>query len=74
VPVDRPDGLAGLTLTPPALRSAKNIYLIVSGAGKAEAVRRAVYGDEPIEACPVRLLAGHSHATLLLDESAASRL
>lgn len=73
VPVNRPDGLQGLTLTPPALTSAHKVLLIVSGRDKAEAVRRAVKGDEPIEACPARLLADHA-ATFLLDDRAASLL
>jgi 6-phosphogluconolactonase len=72
--VDRPDGLTGLTLTPPALLSAKTIFVIVSGATKAEAVRRAVHGDEPVATCPARLLAEAAHATFLLDEAAAARL
>ena len=73
-PVDRPDGLEGLTLTPPALLSAKRILLIVSGEAKAEAVARAVRGDEPVHECPARLLADHPRATFLLDESAGHLL
>lgn len=74
VPVDRPDGLTGLTLTPPPLTSGKEVLLVVTGEGKAEAVRRAVRGEEPPESCPARLLADHPNATFLLDESAASLL
>jgi 6-phosphogluconolactonase len=70
-PVDRPDGLAGLTLTPPAMLAARKILLLVTGAAKAEAVRRAVEGSEGPESCPVRLLADHPDATFLLDEPAA---
>lgn len=70
-PVDRPDGLKGLTLTPPAMLSAKKVLLLVTGRSKAEAVRRAVQGDESPESCPVRLLADHPDATFLLDEDAA---
>lgn len=72
--VHRPDGLQGLTLTPPAIVSAKKVLLLVSGAIKADTVRRAVAGDESPETCPVRLLADHPDATFLLDEAAASRL
>ena len=72
--VDRPDGLRGLTLTPPVMRGARKVLLIVSGDGKADAARRVVKGTEaPIE-CPARLLADHPDATFLLDEGAASRL
>jgi 6-phosphogluconolactonase len=73
VPVDRPDGLRGLTLTPPALRAAARVLLVVSGASKAEAVARVVTGDEEPAACPARLLAGLD-ATFLLDGEAAAHL
>jgi 6-phosphogluconolactonase len=74
LPVERPDGLGGLTLTPPALSAVRGILLLVSGAGKAEAVRRAVAGDEPVSSCPARVLADHPNATFVLDEDAASTL
>lgn len=72
--VDRPDGMKGITLTPPAMISARRILLIVSGEGKAEAVARVVNGDESPETCPARLLVSHPDATFLLDEPAASAL
>ena len=74
LPVDRPDGLKGLTMTAPALVAARAIVLIVTGAAKAEAVRRAVKSDDDPLSCPVRLLAGHPDATFLLDEPAAALL
>lgn len=72
--VDRPDGMKGLTLTPPAMLSAKKVFLLVTGSAKADTVRRAVHGEESPETCPVRLLAEHPDATFLLDEGAASLL
>jgi 6-phosphogluconolactonase len=72
--VERPDGMWGVTLTPPALVGAKKILLTVTGTAKADAVRRAVAGDEVPDACPVRLLADHPDATFLIDEEAASAL
>lgn len=72
--VDRPDGMGGLTLTPPALLAGRRVLILVSGRGKAEAVRRAVAGDEPPPSCPARLLAGHPDATFLVDDAAASAL
>lgn len=72
--VDRPDGLKGLTMTPPALVAARTVVLIVTGETKAEAVKRAVESDDEPLSCPVRLLAGHPDTTFLLDESAASLL
>ena len=74
VAVDRPDGMKGITLTPPVLRSPETILFVVAGEGKAEAVARAVKGDESPDDAPVRLLADHPDCTLLLDEPAASQL
>lgn len=72
--VKRPDGMRGLTLTPPAMLSAHKILLVVTGAQKAETVKRVIQGDEPIPACPARLLADHPGATFILDTSAAALL
>lgn len=72
--VDRPDGMQGLTLTPPAMLSAKKILLLVTGEAKAETVTRVVQGSERVETCPARLLATHTDVTFLLDEPAASAL
>lgn len=74
VAVKRPDGMTGLTLTPPAMLSAKKILLVVTGAGKAEALKRVIHGDEPVPECPARLLADHPDATFLLDAPAATAL
>lgn len=74
LPVDRPDGLTGLTLTPPALLAAQTVILIVTGEGKAQMVKKVVEGDDPPVTLPARLLADHSSATFLLDEGAASAL
>jgi len=74
LPVDRPDGLKGLTMTTPALIAARKILLLVTGEAKAEAVKRAVKSDADPLGCPVRLLADHPDATFLLDEVAASLL
>lgn len=73
VAVDRPDRMRGITLTPPALRASRRVIVIVTGESKAEAVRRAVEGDEPVRDCPVKLLDGLD-VTFLLDEPAASLL
>lgn len=74
VSVERPDGLRGLTLTPPALFAGRRFVVIVTGDAKADAVRRAVQGDEPVDACPARLLSRASDVTFLLDEQVASGL
>jgi len=72
--VDRPDGMQGVTLTPTAMLSARRIILLVTGEAKAEAVRRAVTGDEDPTKCPARVLAEHPDAAFLLDDAAASAL
>jgi 6-phosphogluconolactonase len=72
--VERPDGLAGLTLTPPALLPAKRVLLLVSGTKKAEALRRVVASREPVSDCPARLFADHPDVTIVCDEDASSLL
>lgn len=74
VAVDRPDGLPGITLTPPALLAGREVVVIASGAAKADAIRRAVAGDEPVARCPARLLAAHARVTFALDDAAAAGL
>jgi 6-phosphogluconolactonase len=72
VAVNRPDGLQGLTMTRPALLSARKVMLIVTGAVKARAMRRALSDDESPAKCPVRMLADHAQATFLVDDDAVS--
>lgn len=62
-----------ITLTIPALLSAKRILCIVPEARKAEAVEKSLLG--PItEDCPASILRQVSHAHLLLDQESAARL
>ena len=74
LPVQRPDGLGGLTLTPPALLAAQTVLLIVTGESKAGMVRKVIQGDEKPVTLPARILADHPSATFLLDEAAATEL
>ena len=74
VVVDRPDGMQGLSLTPTALLSGEFVVFVVSGSGKAEAVHRALSGDEDVLECPVKLFREHPSVTFLLDEAAATAL
>ena len=74
LPVDRPDGMQGLTLTPPALLRSQAVLFIVTGEGKAQMVKKVVEGNAPAVTLPARLLADHPSATFLLDEGAASHL
>jgi len=62
-----------ITLTIPALLSAKRILCIVPEARKAEAIERSLLG--PItEDCPASILRQAGHAHLLLDAESAARL
>ncbi|MBI2939454.1 MAG: glucosamine-6-phosphate deaminase [Chloroflexi bacterium] len=62
-----------LTLTIPALRSARHVLCLVPERRKAEAVRRALLG--PISpACPASILRQTPHACLFLDRESASAL
>jgi 6-phosphogluconolactonase len=74
VSVERPDGMTGLTLTPPSLSASEQIFLLVSGSEKAAAVARVVRGDEAPADCPGRLLAHHPETVMLLDKAAAALL
>lgn len=74
IEVDRPDGMQGLTLTQPAIASARRVLLIVTSAGKAGAVERALNGREGHASLPARLLADHDNVIFLLDEDAAREL
>ncbi len=62
-----------LTLTIPALLSAREIFGVVPGGRKAQAVRDAMLG--PIAtSCPASVLRTHPRAVLYLDDAAASLL
>ncbi|MBA3431808.1 MAG: 6-phosphogluconolactonase [Actinobacteria bacterium] len=74
VAVDRPDGMRGLTLTPPVLMRAKKVLLVVTGSEKAPTVARVIGGKEPVGSLPAGMLKDHPDATFVLDEEAASEL
>ncbi|NPV81227.1 MAG: glucosamine-6-phosphate deaminase [Firmicutes bacterium] len=60
-----------LTLTVPALMSCKEIYCMVPGPTKTEAVERTLHGPISTE-CPATALRKHQKATLFLDAAAAA--
>jgi 6-phosphogluconolactonase len=63
-----------VTLTPPALRAARSIVFLVTGAEKADAVARAL-GGPPDPAVPGSLIRADGGQTLaILDKDAAARL
>lgn len=62
-----------ITLTLPAVRRARQVWLVVSGAAKAEAVAAAVGGADPAEV-PAAGAIGRDHTVWLLDAEAAAAL
>lgn len=56
-----------------SIMKSKHIILMAWGANKAEAIYQTVKG--PIsEDCPASILQNHPHATIIVDEAAASKL
>ncbi|MBY6366211.1 6-phosphogluconolactonase [Rhodococcoides corynebacterioides] len=62
-----------ITLTLPAVRRARHVFLLVSGEGKAEAVAACVGGADPTEH-PAAGAAGLESTVWFLDDGSASRL
>ncbi len=62
-----------ISLTWPALNSARHVALLVSGEEKAEAVERAQHGIDPW-GCPASAVRGLESTTWYLDTEAASKL
>jgi glucosamine-6-phosphate deaminase len=55
------------------IMSARRLVLVAQGESKAEAIAAAVEG--PVSSmCPASILQHHEHATVIIDEAAASRL
>jgi glucosamine-6-phosphate deaminase len=62
-----------LTLTIPAIFSARFVYCMVPAPSKAEAVKKTLEGPIGI-ACPATILRRHENATLFLDKDSAAGL
>lgn len=62
-----------ITLTLPAIQRSREVWLLVSGAGKAEAVAAAVSGANPVS-LPAAGAIGREATRWLLDEAAAGKL
>lgn len=62
-----------ITLTLPALNSARQVWLVASGEGVAPAVALALSGGGPTQV-PAGSVTGTTRTLLLLDEAAAERL
>ncbi|MCZ8379593.1 6-phosphogluconolactonase [Mycobacterium sp. CPCC 205372] len=62
-----------ITLTLPAVTRSREVWLVVSGAEKADAVAAAVNGADPVDV-PAAGAVGRDATVWLLDEDAASKL
>jgi 6-phosphogluconolactonase len=62
-----------ITLTLPAIQRSREVWLLVSGAGKADAVAAAIGGADPVS-LPAAGAVGQETTLWLLDEDAASKL
>lgn len=60
-----------VSLTLPAIEAAQEVWLVVAGADKADAVRRALAGADP-SVVPASAVRGRSRTLWLLDVEAAS--
>lgn len=72
--IERPDGMTGLTLTPPAILAGEAIYVMAAGKAKAASLRRVISRDGSIYDAPARLLHEHGNVTFLLDKAVVSAL
>jgi 6-phosphogluconolactonase len=62
-----------ITLTLPAIGRSRQVWLVVSGDGKADAVARAIGGAQAVDV-PAAGASGTAATVWLLDEDAASKL
>jgi 6-phosphogluconolactonase len=62
-----------ITLTLPAIQRSREVWLLVSGAEKAEAVAAAIGGADPISV-PAAGAVGREHTVWFLDSQAAGKL
>lgn len=62
-----------ITLTLPAVQCSREVWLVASGEGKADAVAAAIGGADPVSV-PAAGAVGREATVWLLDEAAASKL
>ena len=62
-----------ITLTWPAVQRSREVWLVVSGAAKADAVAAAIGGARPVDV-PAAGAVGRQATVWLLDEAAAAKL
>ena len=62
-----------ITLTLPAVRRSRQVWLVVSGEAKADAVAAAIDGADPVDV-PAAGAVGLDRTIWLLDSAAAGKL
>jgi 6-phosphogluconolactonase len=62
-----------ISLTFPAIRAAREVWILASGAEKAEAIARAL-ADEPDDKLPAAGAQGTQRTLFLIDAAAASKI
>lgn len=62
-----------ISLTLPAIRQSREVWLVVSGEAKADAVAAAIGGADPVDV-PAAGAIGQEKTVWLLDEAAAGKL
>jgi 6-phosphogluconolactonase len=62
-----------ITLTLPAIQRSREVWLLVAGEEKAEAVAEAIHGADPAD-IPAAGAIGREHTIWFLDKAAASKL
>jgi len=63
-----------ITLTPPVLRNAASVIVLVSGDSKAAALQRALAPEGSVDECPARLLLEARGRIVVIADRAAARL
>jgi 6-phosphogluconolactonase len=72
IAVQRPDGMAGVSVTPELLRQVDELLFVVAGGGKYDAIQSFLKGDPDLVA--LAAVAGCKDVQLWLDQEAASSL
>jgi 6-phosphogluconolactonase len=68
VPVEGPSPQRRMTITPPVIRAARSIIMLISGTNKAAALALALTKQDDVMECPARLA---RNGTWIADEQAA---
>jgi 6-phosphogluconolactonase len=63
-----------VTLTPPVFNSAREIMFLVAGASKAEALKRVLNGENPLQYPAARIQPTDGTILWLVDDAAAGKL